>query len=131
MNAIDTSVLLYLYDRRDGNRLAQATRTLAGMRDGVLLWQVACEFLAGARKLPNFAAGTEWKRLIEIRAILPLVLPTPTVLDRARHLVSSHQLHFWDAMIFAACLEAGVTRLYSEDLPGELIAGLEIVNPFV
>jgi len=34
-------------------------------------------------------------------------------------------------MIIAACLECGVTRLYSEDLPGRAIRGLEVVNPFV
>jgi predicted nucleic acid-binding protein len=34
-------------------------------------------------------------------------------------------------MIVAACLEAGVTRLYSEYLPGHAVPGeLEIVNPF-
>jgi predicted nucleic acid-binding protein len=33
-------------------------------------------------------------------------------------------------MIYAACQEAGVTRLYSEDLPGAAIQGLSIVNPF-
>jgi len=33
-------------------------------------------------------------------------------------------------MLFAACLEAGVTRLYSEDVPGAAIPNLEIVNPF-
>jgi predicted nucleic acid-binding protein len=36
-----------------------------------------------------------------------------------------------DALIAAACIEAGVTRLYSEDLPGsQAPAGLEVVNPF-
>jgi predicted nucleic acid-binding protein len=39
---------------------------------------------------------------------------------------------FWDAMIVSACLECGVTRLYSEDLPGSAVRGpLEIVNPFL
>jgi predicted nucleic acid-binding protein len=34
-------------------------------------------------------------------------------------------------MIVAACLECGVTRLYSEDLPGRPVpAPLEIINPF-
>jgi predicted nucleic acid-binding protein len=34
-------------------------------------------------------------------------------------------------MIVAACQEAGVARLYSEDLPGSTPPdGLEIVNPF-
>ena len=34
--------------------------------------------------------------------------------------------------VAAACLECGVTRLYSEDLPGRAVRGpLEIVNPFL
>jgi hypothetical protein len=38
---------------------------------------------------------------------------------------------FRDAKIVAVCLECGVTRLYSEDLPGRAPPGpLEIVNPF-
>ena len=37
---------------------------------------------------------------------------------------------FWDSMLYAACLDTGVTRLYSEDVPGSAIPGLEIVNPF-
>src|SRR5277367_2969723 len=38
---------------------------------------------------------------------------------------------FWDAMIVATCLECGVSRFYSEDLPGRAPPGpLEIVNPF-
>ena len=35
-------------------------------------------------------------------------------------------------MIVAACLESGVTRLYSEDVPGQTVREpLEIVNPFL
>ena len=42
-----------------------------------------------------------------------------------------YSLSIWDAMIVAACLEGGVTRLYTEDFGGYLrIDGLEIVNPF-
>lgn len=37
---------------------------------------------------------------------------------------------FWDCMIYAACREAGVTRLYSEDVPGSAIPALEVINPF-
>jgi predicted nucleic acid-binding protein len=33
-------------------------------------------------------------------------------------------------MIIAACMEAGVKRLYSEDFSGVKVNGLEIVNPF-
>ena len=41
------------------------------------------------------------------------------------------QWSYWDALLVAASMEAGVTRLYSEDLPGrQPPPGLEIVNPF-
>jgi predicted nucleic acid-binding protein len=35
-----------------------------------------------------------------------------------------------DAMIVGACLDNGIPRLLSEDLPGGRIEGLEITNPF-
>ena len=41
-----------------------------------------------------------------------------------------YSVAYWDAMIIAACLEAGVKRLYSEDFAGQKIDRLEIVNPF-
>lgn len=62
--------------------------------------------------------------------MVPLSLPSPGVLDRACLIHVERQTSFWDAMIFAACLEANVQRIYSEDLPGCPIPGLEVVNPF-
>jgi len=53
------------------------------------------------------------------------------VLERARALHLQQQWAFWDATLVSACIEAGVTRLYSEDLPGQAkIESLEIVSPF-
>jgi predicted nucleic acid-binding protein len=40
-------------------------------------------------------------------------------------------LSSWDALLVAACLEARVDTLYSEDFSGYAeIDGLKIVNPF-
>ena len=40
-------------------------------------------------------------------------------------------LSHWDSMLLAACKEAGVTTLYSEDLDsGTDYDGLRVVNPF-
>jgi len=65
-------------------------------------------------------------------AIYPLILPAAGALERARILHAKDGWSFWDAMIVAACLECGVTRLYSEDLPGRAVPDpLEIVNPFL
>lgn len=131
MNAVDTNVLIYAYDESSPAKQERARALLTSMEDGVLLWQVACEFIAASRKL--VAQGTElavaWDRLDEIRGAFRVVVPTEGVLRRAREISSRTRAHFWDAMIFAACSEAGVTRLYTKDVPGGGLDALEIVNP--
>jgi predicted nucleic acid-binding protein len=61
-----------------------------------------------------------------------LVLPSENVLTRARELTATQNLSFWDAMIVAACMEGGITRLYTEDFDDSVsrTTGVEIVNPF-
>jgi predicted nucleic acid-binding protein len=51
MIALDTNVLLYACDRTDSRRQQIAIDLVANSKDGVLLWQVACEFVAASRKL--------------------------------------------------------------------------------
>ncbi len=133
MIAFDTNVLIYCCDKGDPRRRAVALDLVSSADDGVLLWQVAAEFIAASRKLASqgFTAAAAWARLSELLDLFPLVLPTPDVLDGARRLHAEQQVAFWDAMLLAACTAAGVTRLYSEDLPGRADLGsLEIANPF-
>jgi predicted nucleic acid-binding protein len=54
MNAVDTNVLLYVHDPRDATKQATAANLLQSLTDGVLLWQVTCEYLAASRKLVPF-----------------------------------------------------------------------------
>ena len=50
---------------------------------------------------------------------------------RQKIALDEQQWAFWDATLVSACLETGVSRLYSEDLPGRTtIESLEIVSPF-
>ena len=51
MNAVDTNILLYARDPRNPSKQVAATSLLQSLTDGVLLWQVACEYLAASRKL--------------------------------------------------------------------------------
>lgn len=64
MNAVDTNVLIYACDSGDTTRQEQAVRLLTELPDGVLLWQVACEFVAASRKLADrgFPAAEAWQR---------------------------------------------------------------------
>jgi predicted nucleic acid-binding protein len=120
-------------NRSDPRRQQRAFELLAAAPDGVLLWQVAVEFVAASRKLAQqgFTPAHAWARLREFMDVLQLVLPSPKVFDYAQPLHQSKGISFWDAMIIASCIDCGVETLYSEDLPGGTIeTGLKILNPF-
>jgi predicted nucleic acid-binding protein len=133
MNAVDTNVLLYACDKSDSRRHGIARRVIRETHGGVILWQVAAEFVAAARRLETrgFTREIAWTRLKNFLRVYRLELPSPAVLDHAERLHVDQRWSFWDAMIVGACLEAGVTRLYSEDLPGKPAPPpLQIINPF-
>jgi predicted nucleic acid-binding protein len=133
MTAIDTNILVYACDSADEFKQSRALEVIGKMEDGVLLWQVACEFIAASRKLSKqgFTAIQAWARLSEFRDLLPLVRPSADVLVRGRELHLEHGMSFWDALIVAACLDCGAEVLISEDIPSaSRFASLEIVNPF-
>ena len=130
---LDTNILIYACDLSDPRRKKIALDLIRSTHDGVIAWQVACEFIAASRKLAEqgFTRNDAWARLGEMVRVMPLFLPNPKVLERAQILHAEQQWSFWDAMIVGACLEAGVKRLYSEDLPGSRPPeGIEIINPF-
>lgn len=132
MIAFDTNVLIYACDRMSGRKHEIARDLVSSTRDGVILWQAAVEFIAAFRKVGDQDSTHEaWEYLQEFLDLMQLILPQRGVLERARVLHVEGRWSSWDALIAAACLEAGVTRLYSEDLPGRPAPPpLAIINPF-
>jgi predicted nucleic acid-binding protein len=133
MIAVDTNVLIYACDQADPRRQKIALDLITSVPDGILLWQVACEFLSASRKLSKqgFTPTDAWNRLAEFRDLLPLIPPTDANLARAKELHLSRGASLWDALVLAACVEAGVEIFYSEDLPGfDDFDGVRVVNPF-
>ena len=133
MTAVDTNVLIYAHDPRDPRKQAIAISLIESLPDAVLLWQVACEYVSASRKLEAFGYSRDraWQDIRELRLVWDPVLPSWEVADRAQGLLDRYSLSYWDAMIVAACLEAGAKKLYSEESFGsDTIDGLEIVNPF-
>ena len=53
MIALDTNVLIYACDKADLKRQQVALDLVSSAADGVLLWQVACEFVAASSRLPG------------------------------------------------------------------------------
>ena len=74
MTGIDTNVLIYACDKANLVKQARAQDLIATTMDGVILWQVACEFVAASRKLEKqgFTPKEAWARLTELLAIFPL-----------------------------------------------------------
>lgn len=137
MNAIDTNVFVYRLDSADLRKQAIArslTCKLAVQRDTVLHWQVAGEFLRQLstwRDQGHLSHNQVFRFSSAIRRVFPLVLPTEPVLDRALRYAHTHMLSHWDSMLVAACAEAGVTTLYTEDMGApRKIDIVELVNPF-
>ena len=56
MIALDTNILIYACDKSEATRQQIALDLVAGTADAVLLWQVACEFVAASRKLSGRAS---------------------------------------------------------------------------
>lgn len=48
MKAVDTNILIYINDARDPIKQSIAASLVASLTDGVLIWQVACEYLAAS-----------------------------------------------------------------------------------
>jgi predicted nucleic acid-binding protein len=138
MNAVDTNVLVYRVDNADPIKQSKAKSLLRLLRKSsiptLLMWQVAGEFLQRLRwgesqKRITHRQMTRYFRLT--RASFRLQLPTNAVLDRSLDLASRFSLSHWDSMIVAACIEAGVTKLFTEDMGSPTnFDSLELENPF-
>lgn len=95
---------------------------------------MAVEFLAFLRKAEGqgrLTAEEVTARFEEVLRLFSVRSPTAPVLERSFALHERYSLSHWDRLLVAACQEAGVTRLYSEDMhDGADYDGVTVVNPF-
>jgi predicted nucleic acid-binding protein len=138
MNTIDTNILGYLFDPTLPEKQSRAQQLLDVLvlkpQETVWLWQVAVEFLAYMRKAAVKGVLEPERVPVEFRDLLKLFmlkLPTAQVLERSFALHERYSLSHWDSLLIAACQEAGVISLYTEDMQhGADYGGVKIVNPF-
>jgi predicted nucleic acid-binding protein len=138
MNAVDTNVFVYALDVDEPIKQAQAQelfqRLALATGSTVLPWQVAGELLSNLRKRESsgrITAGEVEAHFRNFLAMFPLAMPNANVFSTYFDLRARFSLSHWDSMLLAACKEAGVTTLFSEDMDsGTDYDGLTIVNPF-
>jgi predicted nucleic acid-binding protein len=131
---VDTNILVYAHDIDEGRKQQKAQEILLGLRQeqsGALSMQVLQEFYnTVTRKLASPLAKDEARAIVEDFAYW-CIETTPEEIKRAFRIEDEARIGFWDALIVAAAIKAGATRILSEDLnPGQAIAGVRIENPF-
>ena len=77
MIAVDTNILFYVHDPRAPAKQATAASLVQSLMDGVLLWQVACEYLAASRKLEPLGYNRlqAWQDICDLRLVWITILP--------------------------------------------------------
>lgn len=132
---VDTNVLVYLFDADSPVKQTRAREILE--QDGgssylVLSTQVLQEFyVTVTRKLGTPLAPEAALEVTKRFAQLHIVyIDTQLVFD-AIALSQRHTVSMWDGLILQAALNAGCSRLLTEDLhTGWNLDGLRIENPF-
>jgi len=132
----DTNVLVYLFDtdapeKQEKSRILLENETQSGRL--VISTQVLQEFYVTAtRKLAEPLSAKEGEETIRHLSTFPVIR------IEVEHILGAVQrsqdlgFSFWDALIVETALSSGSTVLYTEDLQhGQIIEGLEIINPFV
>ena len=134
---LDSNILLYCFDPTDPSKQRIARMLVDGAVHegrGVISSQVCQEFCnVMLHKLTVPIPRRDLEVYLE-STIYPLirVLPSPRLFAEALTIHQQTQYRFYDSLIVAAALEAGVPTLYSEDIQHDrLISELRIVNPFL
>lgn len=123
MNAVDTNVLVYFVDVDEPAKRAKAIGLLERLEteanDTVLPWQVGVEFLSVLRRWETEGRVVRDQTILHLQtmeSMFTFVFPARSLLSASLDLSSRYSLSHWDSLLIAACIEAGIDTLYSEDL---------------
>jgi predicted nucleic acid-binding protein len=134
---LDSNVLIYCFDRAFPKKQKIAQRILSealSSDNHAISFQVVQETLNTLQRKFKSVITSEDAQAILDQTLMPLVrvLPSAALYSDALRISSRYQYSFYDSLIIAAALSARSLRLLSEDLQhGQMIEGLEIVNPFL
>jgi predicted nucleic acid-binding protein len=133
---IDSNVFLYLFDEANPRKRQTAEgliHTALETGTAVVSFQVIQQTLdVITRKVETPATPEEVRRFMD-QVLVPLwrIMPRQVLYHRTLDIQARYRYGFYDALIIAAALGAGCTRLHSEDLQhGQQIDGLTIESPF-
>lgn len=131
---VDTNVLIYAHDvdAKAKHEIAKGVLSeLWSLRTGTLSMQVLQEFYVNVtRKIRSPLSKRDARPVVESYAAW-CIETTREEIATAFRLEDDCRIGFWDALILAAAIKCGASRILSEDLnAGRRIAGIRIENPF-
>jgi len=130
---IDTNIWLYAFIETDDAAKSATARALIQETEPVVSTQVINEVCVNLLRQANFTEGQISQLIESFYEKYPVIELNRPVLLTASQLRQRYSLSFWDSIIAASALSAGVSILYSEDLQhGLIIEGqLQVLNLFV
>ena len=134
---LDTNVFIYQLEYGDEGKREIAERIISrGIANGTacISFQVIQECLNTVLRKAEIPLDAEDVRryLDEVLSPLWTVMPSRDFYSRGLEIQKRYGFGFYDSLILSAALEAGCTRLYSEDLQhGQRIGNLVVENPFL
>ena len=133
LTALDTNILFYAADTTAGDRhlLAKEVLRAAKPRRCIVPLQTLGEFIhATSRKRPA-ALPAAREIALELSTSFSTPPPDPSDFLAAIACQQTHNLPFWDAMLWATVRRAGCTVLLTEDFQhGRTLDGVTFRNPF-
>ncbi|MCA1596706.1 MAG: PIN domain-containing protein [Chloroflexi bacterium] len=134
----DTNILVYAHDPTDVGKHQIARQLLLDLsrrRRLAFTAQIINEFCSRTMqpgRPPAYSperVSSLLRDLQETGEIFPISAATTNL---ALGAVVIHKMAFWDALIWAAARENGVSVIYTEDTPGAAeIEGVRYINPFL
>ena len=132
---LDTNILVYMFDETDVGKRQQAETLInesLASGAGCISFQVVQETLNVLIRRLGFVSEDARRVLQQVLVPLWQVHPSTVLYQDGIAIQGRYGFSFYDSLIVAAALEAGCTKLYSEDLQhGQQVQRLTIVNPFL
>jgi predicted nucleic acid-binding protein len=133
---VDTNILVYAYDRSEGEKQARAkalVKELWNRHNGCLSIQVLQEFLVNiTRKVAQPVDLGLASQIVQDLSTWRVHIPDVADVLGAIRIQQEYQLSFWDAMVVRSAVQSDCQVIWSEDLSdGQTIEGIRMTNPFL
>jgi predicted nucleic acid-binding protein len=130
--SIDTNLLVYAVDRREGAKHLRALEIVdrSVERDCILTAQSLAEFVMVAARRRMLAKHEAISQARDWMRVLPVVTADASAFERAFAAFEAGRFGLWDAVLLATARAAGCRIVLSEDMQdGAELDGVVVRNP--